>query len=158
MSRGGRAGGLEGTFELEREEHETGGALGLEGATLEELEPEKSFLPEPKADKSGKDSSDGESMPELDQVGHSGAHQEVPATVRKLYDLFTRAPQPITQSRTRSGRDATSLQAPMRAVEVNHLPPEPLRSAKQRRPRNAQTGSAREKAKWTENSRARYGR
>ena len=67
-----------------------------------------------------------ESRPELDQSGQSGAYQEeVLAAVRKLYDSFTGAPQPITQSRTRSGRDAASLQAPMRAVDVNHLPPEP---------------------------------
>ena len=43
-----KAGGLEGAFELEkRVEHETGGVSGPEGATSEELEPEKSFLPEP---------------------------------------------------------------------------------------------------------------
>ena len=41
------AGGLEGAFELERVEHETGGVFGPEGATSEELEPEKLFLPEP---------------------------------------------------------------------------------------------------------------
>ena len=41
------AGGLESAFELERAEHETGGVFGPEGATSEELEPEKSFLPEP---------------------------------------------------------------------------------------------------------------
>ena len=39
--------GSEGALELERVEHETGGVSGLEGATSEELEPEKSFLPEP---------------------------------------------------------------------------------------------------------------
>ena len=40
-------------------------------------------------------------------------------------------PQPVTQSRTRSGHDAALLQAPMRAVDVNRFPPEPttLRSA-----------------------------
>ena len=118
-------GGPEGAFELERVEHETGGAFGSEGATSEELEPETLFLPEPEADESGEDSSDDESEPEPDQDGQNGAHQEVPAAVRKLYDLFAGAPQPITQSRTRSGRDAASLQAPMRAVDVNHLLPEP---------------------------------
>ena len=41
------AGGSESTFELERVEHETGGVFRPEGATSEELEPEKSFLPEP---------------------------------------------------------------------------------------------------------------
>ena len=76
-------------------------------------------------DKSGEDSSDDESEPEPDQGGQSGAHQKVPAAVRKLYDSFAGAPQSITQSRTRSGRDAASLQAPTRAVDVNHLPPEP---------------------------------
>ena len=76
-------------------------------------------------DESGEDSFDNESEPELEQGGRSGAHQEVPAAVRKLYDSFTGAPQPITQSRTRSKHDATSLQAQMRAVDVNHLPPEP---------------------------------
>ena len=41
------AGGSEGAFELERVEHQTGGVFGPEGATLEELELEKTFLPEP---------------------------------------------------------------------------------------------------------------
>ena len=41
------AGGLEGAFELERVEHGTDGVFGPEGATSEELEPEKTFLPEP---------------------------------------------------------------------------------------------------------------
>ena len=118
-------------------EHETGGGFGLEGETSGELEPEKMFVPELEVDESGEDSSDDEREPELDQGGQSGAHQEVPAAVLKLCDSFTGAPQPITQSRTRSGRDAALLQAPMRAVDVNHLPPE---------------------AKWTSNSRARYGR
>ena len=90
-----------------------------------EPEPQKTFLREPEADESGEDSSDDESGPEPDQGGHSGAHQDVPAGVGKMYDSFTGAPQPITQSRTRSGRDAASLQAPMRAVDVNHFPPEP---------------------------------
>ena len=106
-------------------EHETRGTFEPEGATSEELEPEKAFVPEPEADESGKDSSDDESEPELDQGGQSGAYQEAPAAVRKPYHSFTGAPQPITQSRERSGRDAASLQAPMRAVDVNHLPPEP---------------------------------
>ena len=152
-----KAGEPEGAFELERVEHETGEAFGLEGATSEELEPEKSFLPEPEADESGEDSSDDESGSEPDQAGQSGVHQEVPAAVRKLYDSFTGAPQPIMQSRTRSGRDATSLQAPMRAVDVNHLPPEPttLREA-QASPGLAKLAAcAAEKAKWTGNSRAR---
>ena len=124
----------EGAFELERVKHETGGAFGPEGATLEELEPDKSFPPEPEADESGDDSSDDESEPEPDQGGHSGAHQEVPPAVRKLYDSCTGSLQPITQSRTRSGRDAASLQAPMRAVDVNHLPPEPTTLRKAQAP------------------------
>ena len=119
------AGGPEGAFELERVEHETGGVFGSEGATSEELKPEKSFLPEPEANESGEDSSDDESEPEPDQGGQSDAHQEVPAAVRKLYDSFTGGPQPITQSRTRSGRDAASLQAPLRAVDVRRLLSEP---------------------------------
>ena len=106
-------------------EHEKWGAFGSEGATSEKLEPEKSLVPEPEADESGEDSSDDESEPEPDQRGQSGTHQRVPAAVRKLYDSFTGAPQPITQSRTRSGRDAASLQAPIRAVDVNSLPLEP---------------------------------
>ena len=77
-------------------EHETEGAFGSEGEILEKLEPEKAFVPEPEADESGEDSSDDESRPEIDQGGQSGAHQEVPAAVRKLYDSFTGAPQPIT--------------------------------------------------------------
>ena len=101
------------------------GVLGPEGATSEELEPEKAFVSEPEADESGEDSFDGEREPKLDQDGQSGAHQELPAAVRKLYDSFTVVPQPITQSRTRSGHDTASLQAPMGAVDVNHLPPEP---------------------------------
>ena len=36
-----------GAFEPKRVEHETGGVLGPGGATSEELEPGKSFLPEP---------------------------------------------------------------------------------------------------------------
>ena len=119
------AGGPEGAFELERVEHEPWGAFGPEGATSEELQQKKTFLPEPEADESGQDSSDDESEQEPDQSGQSGAHQKVPAAVRKLYDSFTGAPQPITQSRTRSGRDADSLQAPMRTVDVNNLRPEP---------------------------------
>ena len=95
-----------------------------EGATSEELEPEKSFMPEPEAGESGEDSSDDESEPELDQGGQRDAHQKVPAAARKLYDSFTGAPQAITQSFTGSGRDAASLQAPMRAVDVNSLPSE----------------------------------
>ena len=102
-----------------------GKLFGPEGATSEELEPEKSFLPEPEADESGKDSSDDKSEPEPDQGGESGAHQEVPVAVRRLYHSFTGAPQLITQNRTRSGRDTASLQAPMRTVDVNHSPPEP---------------------------------
>ena len=113
---------MEDDFKLERVEHETGGVFVSEGATSEELEPE-AFLPDTEADESG-DSSDDESEPESDQGGQSDAYREVPAALRKLYDLFTGAPQPITQSRSRSGRDAASLKAPMRAVGVNHLPPE----------------------------------
>ena len=66
--------------------------MGRRGATSEELELEKSFLPDPEADESGKDSSDDESEPEPDQGGQSGAHQEVPSAVQKLYDSFTDAP------------------------------------------------------------------
>ena len=102
-----------------------GGAFGPEGATSEELGPEKLFPPEPEADEPGEDSADDENDPEPDQGGQSGAHQEVPAAVRKLCDWFTGAPQPIAQGRTRSGRYAASLQAPTRAVDVNHLPPGP---------------------------------
>ena len=152
------AGGLEKACALERVEHETGRTFGPEGATLEELEPEKALVPEPEADELGEDSTDDESEPELEQGGQSGAHQEVPAAVRKMYDSFTGGPQPITQSRTRSERDAALLQAPMRVVDVNHLPRSRPRSAKHRRPRNGQIGSARAKAQWTGNSRARYGR
>ena len=130
----------EGSFALKRVEHETGGVL--EGATSEELEPEKACVPAPEADQSGEVSSDDESEPELDQGGQSGAHQEVPTAVRKLYDSFTGAPQPITQSRTKNGREAASLQAPMRAVDVNYLPLEPttLRGAQASRewPQRAQ--------------------
>ena len=82
-------------------------------------------MSESEQDQSGKDPSDDESKPELDQGGQSGAHQEVQAPVRELYDSFTGAPQPITQRRTRSGRDAASLQAPMRAVDVSNLSSEP---------------------------------
>ena len=76
--------------------HETGGVSGPEGATSEELEPKRAFLPEPEADGSGEDSSDIERDPEPDQGCQSGAHQEVPATVRKLYYSFTGASRPIT--------------------------------------------------------------
>ena len=90
-------------------EHETWGAFGLEGATSEELEPEKAFAPEPEADESGEDSSDNESELDLNQGDQGSAHQEVPVAVRKLHDSFTGAPQPITQSPIKSGRDAASL-------------------------------------------------
>ena len=120
----GGAGGPEDAFALERVEHETGRVLGPEGATLEELEAEKVFVSVPEADESREDSSDDECEPELDKVSQSGTHQVIPAAVRKLYDSFTGAPQPSTQSRTRSGRNAASLQAPMHVVDVNHLPPE----------------------------------
>ena len=119
------AGGRKGAFELKRVDHETGVGFEPERATSEELEQEKAFMPKPEADETGNNSSNDESEREPDQGGQSGAHQEVPSAVRKLNDSFTGAPQPITQSRTRSGRDAASLQAPMRAVDVNHLPPEP---------------------------------
>ena len=141
----------EGAFALERVEHETGGAFGPKGASSEELEPEKAFVSQSEAGESGEDSSDDESEPELDQGGQSGAHQEVPAAVRNLYDSFTVVPQSITQSRMRSGRDATSLQA----TSIICHPSRP-RSAKHRRSRNGQIGSARGKAKRTGNSRARY--
>ena len=102
----GGVSGAEGPFALERVEHETGIAVGPEGATSEEFEPEKAFVPEPEADESEEDSSDDESELELEQGGQSGAYQEVPTAVRKLYDSFTGAPQLITQSRTRSEHDA----------------------------------------------------
>ena len=144
------AGEPEGAFERERVEHETEGAFGSAGAALEELKPEKSFPPEPEVDESGEDSSDDESEPEPDQGGHSGAHQEVPVAVRKLCDSFTGAPQPTTQSRTRSGRDAASFQAPMRTVDVNHLPPDPTKL------REAQTSS--EWLNWQRARKKRNGR
>ena len=106
-------------------EHETGAAFGPERETSEELEPEKAFVPEPEANEVGEDTFDDESEPELDQGGQNDAHQEVPTAVRKLYDSLIGAPQPITQSRTRSGRDVALLQDPMHKVDVNHLPPEP---------------------------------
>ena len=121
----GGAGGSEGASALERVEHQTGRACGPEGTTSEELEPEKEFVSEPEADEPGEGSSDDKSGLELEQGGQSGAHQEVPSAVRKLYDSFTGAPPPFTRSCTRSGRDVASLQAPMRAVDVNHLPSEP---------------------------------
>ena len=65
MSPGG-VGGPEGACALERVEHETEGAFGPEGATSEELETEKAFVPEPEADGSGGESSDNESEPELE--------------------------------------------------------------------------------------------
>ena len=116
---------MEGAFALERVELETERVFVPEGATSEELQTEKAFVQEPEADESGENSSDDESEPELDQSGQNSAHEEVPAAVRKLYDLFTGAPQPVTQNRTRSGRNASSHQAPMRAVDVNHFSPEP---------------------------------
>ena len=85
------AGKTEGVFELERVEHETGGAFGPEGATSEELEPEKPFLPEPAADESGEDSSDDESEPDSDQDGQSSAHQEVPAAARNVRLVYRRS-------------------------------------------------------------------
>ena len=60
-------------------------------------------------DESGEDLFDEESGPEPDQSVQNAAHQGVPAAVRKLYDSFTGAPQPTTQSRMRSlvpGSDA----------------------------------------------------
>ena len=117
--------GPEDALALERVEHETEGVFGPDGTTPEELEPKKSFMPEPEADESGEDLFDDESESGVDQGGQSGAHQEVPAAVRKLNDSYTGASQRITQSRTRSGRDSASLQAPMRAVDVNHFPLEP---------------------------------
>ena len=108
-----RAGGPEGDFALERVDHDTRGDFGPGGATSKELEPEKAFVPEPETDDSGEDSSDDESEPELDEGGQSGAHQEVPVAVRKLYGSFIGAPKPITQSRPRNGH----------TVDVSHLPP-----------------------------------
>ena len=152
FERGG-AGGPESAFALEKVEHETEGAFGPGGAISEELEPKKAFVPGLEVDGSGEDLSDHENEPELDQGGQSGDHEELPAAVQKLYHSFTSAPQPIAQSRTRSGRDAASLQAPMRAVDVNHLPPEQTR-----RPQNGEIGSARGKTKCRGNSRAKYGK
>ena len=54
----------EGTFGLERVEHQTGGVFGPEGATSEKPDPEKLFLLEPEANESGEDSSNDESEPE----------------------------------------------------------------------------------------------
>ena len=132
----------EGVCALERVEHETRRAFGPKGATSKELEPEKAFVPEPEVDESGEDSSDDDSESELEQGGQSGAHQEVPAAVRKLYDSFTGDPQPTTQSRTRSGRDAASFQAPMRAWTLTIFHRSRPLSAKHKRPRNGQIGSA----------------
>ena len=101
-----------------------GELLGRRG---QQLEPERAFVPEPDTDESGEDSSDDESEPELEQGGQSGTYQEVPTAVRKLYASFTGVPQPMMQSRTRSGRDAASFKVPMRAVDVNHLPSEPTK-------------------------------
>ena len=109
----GGAGGSEGGFVLESVEHEVRGVFWAGRGNFGGAKTGKqAFLPEPEAGES-RDSSDYESEPEPDQGDQSGAHQEIPATVRKLYDSFTGAPQPITQSRTGSGRD------------INHLPPEP---------------------------------
>ena len=88
----GGAGRLEDACALEIVEYGTGRAFGPEGATSEELEPEKAFVPEPEADESGKEPSDDESEPELEQGGQSGADQEIPAAVRNLYDSFAGAP------------------------------------------------------------------
>ena len=127
MSRG--ADGPEGACALERVEHETGRAFGPEGGTSEELEPEKAFMLEPKADESGEDSSDDESGPELKQRGQSGAHQEVPAAVRKLYDSFTGAPsthhaeshEKWTRRCLAPGSDARGGSQPF-AAGANHAP------------------------------------
>ena len=132
-----------------------GELLGQRGQLRRSLNPKKRFLPEPEADESGEDSSDDKRELELDQGGQSGAHQDVPTVVRKLYDSFTCAPQPSAQSRTRSGLDAALLQAPMCAVDANHLPPEPTTLRKAQASPECQIGSARGKAKWTGNSRAR---
>ena len=102
-----------------------------------------------------RNSSDDDIQPELAQGGQSGAHREVPAAVQKMYGSFTGAPQPITQSRTRIGRDAASLQATMRggcqpfATRTGHAP----RSTGV--PGMAKLAARAKKAKWTGNSRAR---
>ena len=149
----GGAGGPEGAFALERVEHEMGGVFGPEGATSEELEPEIAFVPESEADVSGEDSSDDEKEPELEQGGQSGAHQAVPAAVRRLSDSFTNALNPsrrvareadvtLPRSRLRSARWTSTICHQSRP-----------RSAKHRRP--GMVGSARGNSKWTGNSRAR---
>ena len=73
-------------------EHETGGVFEPEGETSKKLEQEKALVPEPKVDESGEDSSDDESLPELDQGGQSSAHQELPTAVRKTVRLVYRCP------------------------------------------------------------------
>ena len=45
--------------------------------------------------------------------------------MRRANNATGGVPQPTTQSRSRTGRDAASLRASMRAVDVNHVPPEP---------------------------------
>ena len=102
-----------------------GKLLGWRGLLRRSQNRKKSLLPEPEADESGEDPSDDQSEPEPDQSVQSGTHQKVPAAVRKLYDSFTGAFQPIAQSLTRRGHNAASLQAPTRVMDVNHLPPEP---------------------------------
>ena len=123
-----------------------------------EHETEKSFLPEPEADESGEDSSDDESEPETDQDGQSGAHQEVPAAIR---NCKTRLPAPLNPSR-RVAREAYAI-LPLSRLRcarwtsiIYHR--SRSRSAKHKRPRNGQIGNVLGKAKWTGNSRVRYGR
>ena len=135
-------------------EHETGGALGPEGAISEELEPEKSFLPEPEADESEEDSPDDESEPKPDQGGQSGAHQEVPAAVLVYRRPSAHRAQSHEKQKRRClvpGSDACGGRQSF-TTGADHGP----RSTGV--PGNHQISSARAKSKWTGNSRARYGR
>ena len=125
----GGAGGLEGAFALERVEHETGGGFGLEGATSEELESEKAFVPESKADESGGDSSADESETELNQDGQSGAHPggtgRRTKTVRLVYQRHSTNHAESHETRTRRclalGYDAGGGRQPF-ATGADHAP------------------------------------
>ena len=100
--------------------------------------------------------SDDESEPEPNQGGQSGAHQKVPAAVRKLYDSFTGALNP--SRRVAREADATLPRSRLRYARwtsINHLPPEPTTLRKPQASLEWQIGSARAQAKLTGNSRAR---
>ena len=154
-------GGPEGVLALERVEHEMGEVLGPEGATSEELEPGKAFVLEPEADMSGEHSSDNESEPELDQGGQSGAPSGGTVRLTKTVRLVYRRPSTHRaelheKADALGGRQsyATGAGHDPRGTSIICHRSQP-RSAKHRRPRNGQIGSARGKAKWTGNSRAR---